>query len=102
LATDEQLPAITGEQFGDDDLDFRLYKVLAAHGAGQVEFGTYDHGGSLAAARAISDAYDQKTSTHSTRLHSAMRWSILLTRKLRNCLAGKTIGYRKFSDYFRC
>ena len=54
------LPSLVNE-FGDDDLDFRLYKVLAAHGAGQIEFGTYDHGGSLAAAyRAISDAYDPK------------------------------------------
>ncbi len=35
------LPALVAE-FGDDDLDFRLYKVLAAHAAGQIEFGTYD------------------------------------------------------------
>ena len=54
------LPSLVNE-FGDEELDFRLYKVLAAHGAGQIEFGTYDHGGSLAAAhRAISDAYDPK------------------------------------------
>ncbi|MEP6924678.1 MAG: VWA domain-containing protein [Pyrinomonadaceae bacterium] len=33
------LPAVVSE-FGDDDLDFRLYKVLAAHAAGQIEFGT--------------------------------------------------------------
>jgi len=38
-----QLPATVAE-FGDDDLDFRLYKVLAAHAAGQIEFGTYEHG----------------------------------------------------------
>ncbi|HEV8368078.1 MAG TPA: VWA domain-containing protein [Pyrinomonadaceae bacterium] len=54
------LPSLVNE-FGDDEMDFRLYKVLAAHGAGQIEFGTYDHGGSLTAAhRAISDAYDPK------------------------------------------
>lgn len=35
------LPSIVAE-FKDDDLDFRLYKVLAAHGAGQIEFGTYE------------------------------------------------------------
>ncbi|MBA3334389.1 MAG: hypothetical protein H0T08_02140, partial [Acidobacteria bacterium] len=29
-------------EFGDDEMDFRLYKVLAAHGAGQIEFGTFD------------------------------------------------------------
>ena len=29
-------------ELGDDEMDFRLYKVLAAHGAGQIEFGTYD------------------------------------------------------------
>jgi hypothetical protein len=28
--------------FGDEEMDFRLYKVLAAHGAGQVEFGTHE------------------------------------------------------------
>src|SRR6185503_7099227 len=37
------LPAAVSE-FGDDELDFRLYKVLAAHAAGQIEFGTYDQG----------------------------------------------------------
>ena len=35
------LPSIVKE-FNDDDLDFRLYKVLAAHGAGQIEFGTFE------------------------------------------------------------
>jgi hypothetical protein len=40
------LPALVNE-FGDDDLDFRLYKVLAAHAAGQIEFGTYQRGGML-------------------------------------------------------
>jgi hypothetical protein len=29
------------EEFDDDEKDFRLYKVLAAHGAGQIEFGTF-------------------------------------------------------------
>lgn len=37
------LPALVAE-FGDDDLDFRLYKVLAAHAAGQIEFGTHERG----------------------------------------------------------
>jgi nitric oxide reductase NorD protein len=35
------LPATVAE-FKDDELDFRLYKVLAAHAAGQIEFGTYE------------------------------------------------------------
>ena len=35
------LPSAVSE-FGDAELDFRLYKVLAAHGAGQIEFGTRD------------------------------------------------------------
>ncbi len=35
------LPTTIAE-FSDDEKDFRLYKVLAAHGAGQIEFGTYD------------------------------------------------------------
>jgi hypothetical protein len=37
------LPSVVAE-FADDELDFRLYKVLAAHAAGQIEFGTYEHG----------------------------------------------------------
>ena len=40
------LPSLVNE-FGDDDLDFRLYKVLAAHAAGQIEFGTYQRDGML-------------------------------------------------------
>jgi nitric oxide reductase NorD protein len=35
------LPSVVAE-FGADEMDFRLYKVLAAHGAGQIEFGTYE------------------------------------------------------------
>ena len=35
------LPASVDE-FKDDEADFRLYKVLAAHGAGQIEFGTFE------------------------------------------------------------
>lgn len=38
-----QLPALVAE-FGSPADDFRLYKVLAAHGAGQVEFGTREVG----------------------------------------------------------
>jgi hypothetical protein len=45
------LPSLVNE-FGDEDLDFRLYKVLAAHAAGQIEFGTYERGGMLSAAHA--------------------------------------------------
>jgi len=51
------LPSLVNE-FGDDDLDFRLYKVLAAHAAGQIEFGTHDTGGTVVAAyRAIQEAF---------------------------------------------
>lgn len=35
------LPSTVAE-FNDDEMDFRLYKVLAAHGAGQIEFGTFE------------------------------------------------------------
>lgn len=31
----------TVTEFDDDEMNFRLYKVLAAHGAGQIEFGTF-------------------------------------------------------------
>jgi len=51
------LPSLVNE-FGDVELDFRLYKVLAAHAAGQIEFGTYERGGDLAAAyRGIFETY---------------------------------------------
>jgi hypothetical protein len=53
------LPSQVAE-FGDAELDFRLYKVLAAHAAGQIEFGTYDQSTpDLGAAfAAISATYD--------------------------------------------
>jgi nitric oxide reductase activation protein len=35
------LPSAIAE-FDDEEKDFRLYKVLAAHGAGQIEFGTFE------------------------------------------------------------
>jgi nitric oxide reductase NorD protein len=53
------LPLVVSE-FNDDDRDFRLYKVLAAHGAGQIEFGTYeqDTRGLKAAFAELSDVYE--------------------------------------------
>lgn len=53
------LPAVVAE-FGDDDLDFRLYKALAAHAAGQIEFATQecDTVGLRAAYSAIAETYD--------------------------------------------
>ena len=54
------LPSLVNE-FGDDELDFRLYKVLAAHAAGQIEFGTYERGGMLGAAHnAIAARYAEE------------------------------------------
>jgi nitric oxide reductase NorD protein len=54
------LPSLVNE-FGDEDLDFRLYKVLAAHAAGQIEFGTYARGGMLPMARsAIAARYSEE------------------------------------------
>jgi hypothetical protein len=53
------LPSVVTE-FGDQELDFRLYKVLAAHAAGQIEFGTYarDTNDLRAAHAALSEFYD--------------------------------------------
>jgi hypothetical protein len=53
------LPAVVTE-FGDEELDFRLYKVLAAHAAGQIEFETYarDTVELRAAYAALSEFYD--------------------------------------------
>ena len=54
------LPSLVNE-FGDEDLDFRLYKVLAAHAAGQIEFGTYERGGILRVAHsAIAARYSEE------------------------------------------
>lgn len=52
------LPSSIAE-FDEDDADFRLYKVLAAHGAGQIEFGTFDRDtrGLRAAYRELSELY---------------------------------------------
>jgi hypothetical protein len=47
------LPSLVNE-FGEEELDFKLYKVLAAHGAGQIEFGTYERGGKTVAAYAAT------------------------------------------------
>jgi nitric oxide reductase NorD protein len=33
---------VSVSEFGNEEMDFRLYKVLAAHGAGQIEFGTFE------------------------------------------------------------
>lgn len=52
------LPASVAE-FDDDEMDFRLFKVLAAHGAGQIEFGTFerDSNGLKAAYQKLSSLY---------------------------------------------
>ena len=53
------LPASVAE-FGSDDMDFRLYKVLAAHAAGQIEFDTFerDTTGLKAAYASLSELYE--------------------------------------------
>jgi nitric oxide reductase NorD protein len=53
------LPSNVSE-FDTDEMDFRLYKVLAAHGAGQIEFGTYekDSNGLRAAFAELSALYE--------------------------------------------
>jgi nitric oxide reductase NorD protein len=53
------LPSAVAE-FDDEDQDFRLYKVLAAHGAGQIEFGTFekDSVGLKAAYKDLSAFYE--------------------------------------------
>ncbi len=56
-----QLPSVVAE-FGSLEDDFRLYKALAAHASGQVEFGTRLAGTSeiRAALREIDTHFDQK------------------------------------------
>jgi nitric oxide reductase NorD protein len=52
------LPSVVAE-FDDEEMDFRLYKVLAAHAAGQIEFGTHERDTSdlRAAYAAIASVY---------------------------------------------
>ncbi|MBX7218440.1 MAG: VWA domain-containing protein [Blastocatellia bacterium] len=52
------LPSLIAD-FPDEDTNFRLYKVLAAHSAGQLEFGTYveDTPDLLAIQRELFDRY---------------------------------------------
>src|SRR3712207_1036187 len=56
------LPSAVAE-FGDAELDFRLYKVLAAHAAGQIEFGTRraDTEGLRAAYASLAELYSPET-----------------------------------------
>src|SRR5437588_9660777 len=53
------LPSAVSD-FGDERPDFRLYKVLAAHAAGQIEFGTYERDSDdlRAAYRTLAELYD--------------------------------------------
>lgn len=53
------LPSSVAE-FDNDEMDFRLYKVLAAYAAGQIEFGTFerDTTGLKAVYRDLSDLYN--------------------------------------------
>jgi nitric oxide reductase NorD protein len=53
------LPSTVSE-FGEEELDFRLYKVLASHAAGQIEFGTYERGTEdlRAAFASLAELYD--------------------------------------------
>jgi nitric oxide reductase activation protein len=53
------LPSSVAE-FEDEEKDFRLYKVLAAHGAGQIEFGTFekDTTGLKASFTSLSSLYE--------------------------------------------
>jgi hypothetical protein len=55
------LPAHVAE-FNDEQLDFRLYKVLAAHAAGQIEFGTHEReaSGLRAAYASINELYNEE------------------------------------------
>ena len=52
------LPSHVAE-FDDEQLDFRLYKVLAAHAAGQIEFGTHERDAPdlMAAYSSIAELY---------------------------------------------
>jgi hypothetical protein len=55
------LPSHVAE-FDDEELDFRLYKVLAAHAAGQIEFGTHERDSSdlRAAYSSLAELYAEE------------------------------------------
>ena len=77
-----QLPAMVAE-FGTREEDFKLYKALAAHAAGQIEFGTRDIGTpALRAAIKEIDSFFAESHEHSNKTE---RPSASEPRALRLC-----------------
>lgn len=101
------LPSTVGE-FDDEELDFRLYKVLAAHGAGQIEFGTYerDTADMRAAHAAIAALYDPESADarDSFALDGLLMDSIASGDQLNKVKfvehRGNTIDYRQVINLF--
>ncbi|HKX26099.1 MAG TPA: VWA domain-containing protein [Blastocatellia bacterium] len=60
-----QLPSVVSE-FGSPEADFKLYKALAAHASGQVEFGTRAAGTPdiRAALKSIDSYFDEQAQRH--------------------------------------
>ena len=69
------LPSVVSE-FADDELDFRLYKVLAAHAAGQIEFGTYEKGTAplKSAYATLAETYNPENADALAAFSLLMRW----------------------------
>ncbi|MCI0487107.1 MAG: VWA domain-containing protein [Blastocatellia bacterium] len=63
------LPSVVAE-FDDEDENFRLFKVIAAHAAGQIEFETYiqDAPSLLAALAEVREAFKQRRAQNEGRL----------------------------------
>ena len=96
------LPSLVNE-FGEDELDFRLYKVLAAHAAGQIEFGTYLHGDILVPAyEAIAEKYDPENvnALDAFSLPDEMVDPVNVEKLGRQLPAAEDIGYQRVLRLF--
>jgi hypothetical protein len=98
------LPSVINE-FGDEELISVSIKFLAAHAAGQIEFGTYlaaTH--SLRRIERFQKTTRRKTSTQLTRLRYLMKWSIrlMLQRPRGRFHPLKTLAFNRSYDFSRC
>ena len=99
------LPSLVNE-FGEEDLDFRLYKVLAAHAAGQIEFGTYERGGMLPVAHTAIAAKYSKENVDALDAFAIADEIVQLRveeenhKKIEDDLKSEDIGYREVLKVF--
>jgi nitric oxide reductase NorD protein len=97
------LPGVVAE-FGDEELDFRLYKVLAAHAAGQIEFGTYtrDSDDLRAAYASLDELYDpaKQDERDSFAIDSTQLAATAPSAGSRKTMPSENLDYRQIINLF--